>query len=135
MDFASSYVLDEESQEDYFDDEALNDASGSGSEDENLSDEEVEEVKEVKEVKEKEAKEKCKKRLRKVRKADTNICSVNLASLAEDVEVFTGEITFCGSCKAGTVCLGFTLIHSVHVFVKTARWHLGLRILWLFQQS
>lgn len=105
MEFASSYVLDEASEEDYFDDDKLNDnsSSSSGTGDASLSDEEVE-------VKE----DKAPKKLRKVRKADTNICSVNLGTLAEDAEVFTGEITFCNECRAI-----FTSLSKLHESVWT----------------
>jgi hypothetical protein len=78
MDFASSYVLDEDSGEDFFDDNALNDKEESSvAEEEDLSDEEVVPASEQ-------------KQLRKVRKADTNLLAVNLGSLAEGAEVFTG---------------------------------------------
>jgi hypothetical protein len=104
MDLGSSYVLDEASGEDYFDDSVLNDeaSSGSGTGSGSLSDEEVP----VEEVKEE-------KRLRKVRKADTNLLAVNLGSLAEETELFTGlflilgKLTFKGKSRSAVLAKRF----------------------------
>eukprot|EP01125_Pyxidicula_operculata_P008245 TRINITY_DN277_c0_g1_i1.p1 TRINITY_DN277_c0_g1~~TRINITY_DN277_c0_g1_i1.p1 ORF type:complete len:684 (+),score=232.76 TRINITY_DN277_c0_g1_i1:227-2278(+) len=107
MEFASSYFLSNDDEEyEVFNDDILNsakpkiddvDEEGSASE-EALSDDDDHE--EMEEKEEKEEKAEVEKRLRRVKKADTNICAVNLGTLAEgNYETFTGDIVLCRGCS------------------------------------